>query len=166
MISTFPYSKVKEGSAVSLSHCRSVKGSQTWNEWSWKACNMSYLMELTELIAVKIDCHSLIKLDMKQGYVHYENVLFTQYDYDAGSQRWWCSSMRSSDTWLLQVLVNRQIWDIVFLTIKGSVMLYCQCKWAIFSSSHYLACGTTELHPANSWETVPCLKLLQKYCTI
>jgi len=48
---------------------------------------MSHLMELTELIAVKVHCHSLIKLYMKQGYDHYENVLFTQYNYNAGFQR-------------------------------------------------------------------------------
>lgn len=49
---------------------------------------MSYLIELIELIAVKVHCHSLIKLDMKQGYVHYENVLSTQNNYSARSQRW------------------------------------------------------------------------------
>lgn len=49
-------------------------------------------MEVTELVAVKVQCHSLIKQDVKQGYVHYKNFslhnIITMPD-------------------LLQVLVNR-----------------------------------------------------------
>lgn len=94
IISTFPFSKVEEGSALSLSCWWSEKSvSQSWKEWSWQACNMSYLMEVTELVAVKVQCHSLIKPDVKQGYVHSENFSLH-------------NIIMMPD--LLQVLVNRQ----------------------------------------------------------
>lgn len=69
---------------------------------------MSDLMGLTERTAVKVHCHSLIKLHTQQGQAHYKYALFKPSDCGVRSQR--RSSNHSSGTWLVLVQVSKTLY--------------------------------------------------------